>query len=104
MNQVRRFSRIGLKQNKFYELMGYKSFQWFSVMLAAVVVVSMAGCVEIGSLATGGLCSLIILVLDIIAIVEIAGSNRDLLGKLIWILLILFLPVIGLIIYYFVGR
>ena len=80
------------------------SFQWVPVVLAAVLAVTIGGCVEIGSLAGGGICGLIILVLDIIAIVEIAGSSKSTGSKLLWILLIIFLPVIGLIIWYLIGR
>jgi hypothetical protein len=52
----------------------------------------------------GGLLGLVILILDIIAIVEILNSGRPAGNKLLWILLILFFPVIGLIIYYAAGR
>lgn len=47
-----------------------------------------------------GFCGLIILVLDIIAIVEIAGSSRNTGAKLIWILFIVLVPFLGLIGYY----
>ena len=80
------------------------SFQWVPVVLAAVLAVSIGGCVEIGSRAGGGICGLTILALSIIAIVEIAGSNSSTENKLLWILLIMFLPVIGLIIWYLVRR
>ncbi|MXX97801.1 MAG: PLDc_N domain-containing protein [Rhodothermaceae bacterium] len=46
------------------------------------------------------LCSIIILVLDVIAIVEIAGSSRNTVDKLIWILFIVFAPFLGLVCYY----
>jgi hypothetical protein len=39
-----------------------------------------------------GLAGLVILVLDIIAIVDCLKSNADTVKKLLWILLILFLP------------
>lgn len=51
-----------------------------------------------------GIVGLIILILDIIAILDVAGSGMDPAKKLIWILLILFLPVIGLILWYLVGK
>lgn len=47
-----------------------------------------------------GCCGLIILILDIIAIVEIAGSSRATGTKFIWILLIVLVPFLGLIGYY----
>ncbi len=51
-----------------------------------------------------GLIGLIILVLDIIAIVEVAKSKADTGKKVLWIILILILPVVGLILYYLLGR
>lgn len=51
-----------------------------------------------------GLIGLIILVLDIIAIVEVAKSKADMGKKVLWIILILVLPIVGLILYYLLGR
>ena len=56
-------------------------------------------------LSTGyGIVGLIILILDIIAIVDVLKSSRDVVGKLLWILLILILPVIGMVLYFIFGR
>lgn len=52
----------------------------------------------------GSLAGLIVLILDIIAIVEIFRSSKDTMAKLLWTLLILFFPLVGVIIYYLVGR
>jgi len=52
----------------------------------------------------GGLIGLIVLVLDIIAIVEVLQSGRAVGEKLLWILLILLLPLIGVLIYFLIGR
>jgi hypothetical protein len=52
----------------------------------------------------GSLIGLIILILDIVAIVEVFKSSKDLLTKLLWTLLILIFPLLGLIIYYLFGR
>jgi len=46
---------------------------------------------------------LIILVADIWAIVNVFGSTASTGAKVLWILLILILPVLGLIIWYFAG-
>lgn len=51
-----------------------------------------------------GICGLIILILDIVAIVEVVNSNRSTGDKVLWCLLIFFLPVLGLLLYYFVGK
>lgn len=51
-----------------------------------------------------GIVGLIVLILDIIAIVSVLGSSMSVGGKLLWILLILLLPVIGMILYFLIGR
>jgi hypothetical protein len=51
-----------------------------------------------------GLLSLVILVLDIIAIVDVFKSSMTTGKKVLWILLILILPVVGLLLYFFIGR
>ncbi len=48
-----------------------------------------------------GCCGLIILVMDIIAVIEVLGSRRSLLGKLFWIILIVAFPVLGFFLYFF---
>lgn len=47
---------------------------------------------------------LIILVLDIIAILSILKSGYEPLKKILWILLVLILPVIGMIIWFLLGN
>jgi hypothetical protein len=51
----------------------------------------------------GGLLGLIILVLDIIAIISVLKSGLDPVMKLVWILVILLLPVLGMILYFLLG-
>ncbi|SDS13616.1 Phospholipase_D-nuclease N-terminal [Halopseudomonas xinjiangensis] len=51
----------------------------------------------------GGLIGLIILALDIWAIINIVGSASSTGSKVLWVLLVLFLPVIGLIIWAIAG-
>lgn len=51
-----------------------------------------------------GLASLIVLVLDIIAIVDCLKSNVDVVKKLLWILVILLLPFVGMLLYFLIGR
>ena len=50
-----------------------------------------------------GIGSLIILIADIYAIVMIMQSSAKSIEKLIWALVVFFLPLIGLIIWYFAG-
>jgi len=51
-----------------------------------------------------GFCGTVIVVLDILAIIELANSQREFSSKALWALLIIFFPVGGLILYYFFGR
>ncbi len=51
-----------------------------------------------------GMVSLIVLILDIIAIVDILKSSAEAGNKLLWIILILILPVIGMILYFLLGK
>ena len=50
-----------------------------------------------------GLGGLVILALDIWAILQIIGSKEEDLKKVIWIVVIIALPLLGLIIWYFAG-
>lgn len=51
-----------------------------------------------------GILGLVILVLDIVAIVDALKTQSTTGKKALWVILILVLPVIGLLLYYFVGR
>lgn len=51
----------------------------------------------------GGLIGLIILILDIYAIIKTLESNAGTGNKVLWVVLILFLPVLGLILWFFLG-
>lgn len=48
---------------------------------------------------SGSLLSLIILILDLIAVVQVLNSDRSVLSKLLWCLLIFFFPIFGILIY-----
>ena len=50
-----------------------------------------------------GILGLIVLILDIFAIIKIAQSSEDTVKKILWALLVLILPVIGLVIWYIAG-
>ncbi len=52
----------------------------------------------------GGILGLIVLVLDILAIINIFKSSQTTGKKILWILVILLLPVVGLILWYLLGR
>ena len=52
----------------------------------------------------GGILGLIVLILDIIAIVDVLKSSMDTGGKALWIILILILPVVGMVLYFLIGK
>ncbi len=47
---------------------------------------------------------LVLLVLDIIAILDVIKSSMSTGKKALWVILILILPIIGLVLYYLIGR
>ena len=52
----------------------------------------------------GALIGLVILALDIIAIVDAAKISMETGKKVLWIVLVLVLPVIGMILYFLIGK
>ena len=52
----------------------------------------------------GGILGLLVLILDIIAIVDVLKSSMDTGGKALWIILILILPVVGMVLYFLIGK
>lgn len=53
-----------------------------------------------------GLCGTLIIVLDIVALVDLLGGDddRSFASTVIWALLIIFAPVLGVILYFLFGR
>ena len=52
---------------------------------------------------TNTILGIILLVLDIYAILQVLKSSAGAVNKLLWIVVILILPVIGLILWFFMG-
>jgi hypothetical protein len=52
----------------------------------------------------GTLLGLAVLVLDIIAIVDVLKSAKDTGKKALWVILILILPLLGMILYFLLGK
>ena len=52
----------------------------------------------------GGLVGLVIFVLDIVAIVDVIRSGKSSGYVALWIILILFLPLLGMLLYFLVGK
>ena len=52
----------------------------------------------------GAIIGILILVLDIIALVDALKSSMDTGKKALWIILILVLPVVGMVLYFLIGK
>lgn len=81
----------------------------FLPAVLALSTVLLAGCgpnlfERLGNFWSLSCCGIIIVVLDIIALVELAGSTKTTGSKVLWALLIVFFPVGGCILYYLFGR
>jgi hypothetical protein len=50
------------------------------------------------------LISLLILVIDVIVIIDIVRSNKDTEKKILWIIAVVFLPVLGPLLWYLLGK
>lgn len=52
----------------------------------------------------GRLISLAVIVLDVIVILDILKSNKDTEKRILWIIAVIFLPILGPILYLVIGR
>jgi hypothetical protein len=52
----------------------------------------------------GRLLYILILILDVVVILDILRSNKDNEKKILWVIAVVFLPVLGPILYYVIGR
>ncbi len=46
----------------------------------------------------------IVLVIDVVVIMDILRSGKDMEKKVLWTIAVIFLPVLGPVLYYFIGR
>ena len=51
----------------------------------------------------GGIFGLLVLIADVYAILKIAQSGAETVQKVIWIVVVLVFPLIGVIVWYFLG-
>lgn len=79
------------------------------LLFIIVATLVLAGCGPnlldyLGNFWTLSCCGAIVVILDVIALIELAGSARTTGNKVMWALLIIFFPILGCILYYFFGR
>ena len=52
----------------------------------------------------GALLGLVILALDVVAIIDALKGSMDTAKKILWIILIVVLPIIGMVAYFLIGK
>ncbi len=52
----------------------------------------------------GRIISFIIFIIDIVVIVDIIRGNKDTEKKILWIIAVIFLPLLGPLLYYVIGK
>ena len=50
------------------------------------------------------LIGLIILIIDAVVILDILKGKKDMEKKILWIIAVIFLPLLGPLLYYFIGK
>jgi phosphotransferase system glucose/maltose/N-acetylglucosamine-specific IIC component len=50
------------------------------------------------------LIALLILIIDVVVVIDILKGNKDSEKKMLWIIAVVFLPILGPILYYFIGK
>lgn len=81
-----------------------KSITLISVMLLTLFATAAHADPFFGYGWGGGLLGLVVLILDIMAIIELVNSSRPNEEKILWVVIILLLPLLGLILYYLIGK
>lgn len=81
----------------------------FLLLLLGSATLLLAGCGanlfdRVNNFWTLGCCGGVLIILDILALIELAGDARPLSNKIIWALFIIFAPYLGCIAYYLFGR
>lgn len=56
------------------------------------------------NLGAQGPCTIVIVILDVIFLFELFNSSKSSGDKLLWALIIIFIPIAGCLLYYFMGR
>lgn len=50
------------------------------------------------------LIGLVILIIDVVVILDILKGTKDMEKKILWIIAVIFLPLLGPLLYYFIGK
>ena len=79
-------------------------------LLLGFIAIFLAGCSDgnlfelVNNFWALGCCGTVVVILDILALIDLAGGRKTTGTKVLWALFIIFFPVLGLICYYLFGR
>lgn len=84
------------------------SLRTLPALLLGALALTLTGCAggNLGDMVMGGpggFCGLLHVIVAVWALVQIANSNADTGGKILWAALVFFFPLGGLILWYFFG-
>ena len=91
---------VYLNMNKTDTIMHGRSVS--PVFLIVLLPLLLTGCMSFGFLEIG--FALVLFALNIFAIVDLIGRPHNSTTKAIWILIIMAFPILGLVLYYVIGR
>lgn len=80
-----------------------------SLLLLGSATLLLAGCGanlfdKVSNFWSLGCCGSVLIILNILALIELAGDARSTSNKVVWALVIIFAPYLGCIAYYLFGR
>ena len=52
----------------------------------------------------GRLIGILVFIVDIIVVIDILNSKKDMEKKILWIIAVIFLPLLGPVLYYIIGK
>lgn len=83
--------------------------RWTPLALLMPLLLVLSGCgrnlIEHATSGAGGLISILVLVVALVALFDLLGSSgRSPVNKIIWALIIIFMPLLGAILYLLIGR
>ncbi len=82
--------------------------RWMPLALLMPLLLVLSGCgrnlVDHLNSGIGGVVSLVVIVIALVALFDLLGSQRSPGGKIIWALIIIFMPLLGALLYFVIGR
>jgi len=82
--------------------------RWTPLALLMPLLLVLSGCgrnlIDHMNSGVGGVVSLLVIVIALVALFDLLGSQRSVGSKVIWALIIIVFPLLGALLYFFIGR